>query len=92
MGKKRCRKTKRSKGIHTSVGKIATTTAHIDKMLNKIDAWKAGKNPWITIDNVNGPSDQKHIRVRANKCWGDPRGRFNIYLKKEKNASRLQQE
>lgn len=39
----------------------------------KRQAWKAGKNPWVTIP---GPAKNKlFIRVRANTVWGDPKGR-----------------
>jgi hypothetical protein len=75
MGKKRSRKTKSSKGVHTSVGKGSRVeTTYLDKMLNKLTAWQKGKNPWVTV-SVAG----KDVSMRANAAWGDPRRRYNIY-------------
>lgn len=77
MGKKRSRKSYSSKGLHSNV---ATSTLKLaakgvsafDKAMNKVIAWRAGKNPWITLpDNKN--SGQRHIKVRANDCYGNPK-------------------
>ena len=98
MGKKKkCRSKRTSKGIHTSIAKGTVQAVRhgksvLDKSLKLVEAWKKGKNPWLTVDNIEGAKDRPFRRVRANSYWGDPRKRFNIFLKKEKspNASHLQ--
>jgi hypothetical protein len=76
MGKKVKRKTYASKGERHSVARatvkaVKTALPEVTKALNKVAAWKAGKNPWITVP---GPSKKEAwIRVRANSVYGDPR-------------------
>jgi hypothetical protein len=42
-----------------------------DTMMNKVDAWKKGLNPWITVP---GPSSKmRYVKVRANTLYGDPK-------------------
>lgn len=82
MGKKRTRSTTVSKGERHSIARstvklVRQSRTEMDKGLNKLDAWKAGKNPWITVP---GPSkNMAFVRVRANNLWGDPRRTANIY-------------
>jgi hypothetical protein len=81
MGKKRIRKTVTSKGqrrsIVAGVKEVRRDRSPIEKALNKLEAWKKGQNPWITIP---GPSsNMQFIRKRANDVWGDPRHVANIY-------------
>jgi hypothetical protein len=83
MGKKRIRSKKVSGGERRSVGRwvinaIRRDKSEFDKALDKLAAWKAGKNPWITIA---GPSsNQRFIRVRANTLYGNPKTAMaNIY-------------
>lgn len=74
MGKKKLRKATSSKGIHSATTNgvlkaLRATRSVVEKMQFKTDAWKAGKNPWITV-----PTNQKNkpfIRVRANEYYGD---------------------
>lgn len=76
MGKKVKRKTYTSKGERNSVARSTVKAARqsvplLDKALHKIEAWRAGKNPWITVP---GPSsNMRFVRVRANALYGDPR-------------------
>lgn len=75
MGKKRSRATKTSKGQRPNVSSgltlaVAQSVHPIDKMLHKIDAWLEGRNPWITIEDSNGPADRRFRKVRANDLWG----------------------
>jgi hypothetical protein len=86
MGKKRSRKTQVSKGERNSIGRwavnaVARDKPEVEKALNKINAWKAGKNPWIT---VAGPSsNMRFIKVRANSVYGNPKtATANIYANK----------
>ena len=82
MGKKRTRSTTVSKGerrnIVAGVREVRQGRSAAEKALNKLEAWRTGKNPWIT---VLGPSKKEaFIRVRANNLYGDPRyARANIY-------------
>jgi hypothetical protein len=73
MGKKRTRKTVVSKGqrrnIVAGVKEVRQSVTEFDKALNKIEAWRKGKNPWITVP---GPSSNKpFVKVRANNVYGD---------------------
>lgn len=76
MGKKVKRKTYVSKGERNSVSRstvkgVRSDRSPIEKALNKLKAWRAGKNPWITVP---GPSkNMQYIKVRANALYGDPR-------------------
>ena len=81
MGKKRIRKTVTSKGQRRSVvagvKEVRRDRSPIEKAMNKLEAWKKGQNPWITIP---GPSsNMRFVRKRANEVYGDPRHVANIY-------------
>jgi hypothetical protein len=73
------RKKYSSKGIHSSVSRGITQAVKADRTaLEKLtfisDAWKKLKNPWITIENPDKASTNKrHIRVRTNDLWGNPK-------------------
>jgi len=86
MGKKRARKTYISKGTGSNVAKstlklVRAGRDEVDKALNTLKAWRAGKNPWVTIPGTQ--SNMRFVKVRANSYWGDPRGRTNIFKTKE---------
>lgn len=76
MGKKVKRKTYVSKGERNSIARstvkaVRQGRTELEKGLNKLAAWRAGKNPWITVP---GPSKKESfVRVKANALWGDPR-------------------
>lgn len=78
MGKKVKRATYTSKGQRANVSSAALKVARqgvsfADKALAKVEAWRAGKNPWITVP---GPSrKERFVRVRANAVYGDPKRR-----------------
>lgn len=82
MGKKRTRKTTTSKGLRRSVvagvKEVRQSVTDFDKTLNKIEAWRKGKNPWITVP---GPSSNKRfVKVRANNLYGDyKRSNANLF-------------
>jgi hypothetical protein len=78
MGKKRIRKTKTSKGTHSNVATstlrlVAAAVDPFEKALNKIRAWRAGKNPWVTIKNPDGSTNRPFIKVKANSLYGNPK-------------------
>lgn len=76
MGKKRSRKTKVSKGVHSNVASSTLKALRRDvpeatRALHKIQAWRKGKNPWITVP---GPqSNMRFVKVRANSLYGNPK-------------------
>jgi hypothetical protein len=87
LGKKVKRKTYVSKGLHSNVnsGLLKAMRRDADpfqKALNKIEAWRKGQNPWITVP---GPSsNMRFIKVRANAYYGDPRNSMaNIFGKRD---------
>jgi hypothetical protein len=87
MGKKVKRKTYVSKGQRNSVARSTVNAvrrgrSEVEKAMNKLKAWRAGKNPWITVP---GPSsNMRFVKVRANALYGDPRyATANIYGKSE---------
>lgn len=76
MGKKRSRQSRKSSGSMNSVSKhIKRITRAENKqdmmrvMLNKLDAWKKGKN---VIVNEDG------IRKKATDVWGNPNRKFRM--------------
>lgn len=78
MGKKRNRKQYISKGQRRNQTPMAGLRDAADKAMDKIKAWKAGKNPWITV--VNREKNRPFIKVRANDCWGNPKeARANLF-------------
>jgi hypothetical protein len=73
------RKKYTSAGIHSSVNHgitqaVKADRTHLDKLSFITDAWKAFKNPWITIENPDkAATNKRHIRVRTNDLWGNPK-------------------
>lgn len=54
------------------------------KIMNQIDAWKQGKNPWVTFET--GQKNAPFKRMRADEVWGDPRAHWaDPKSKKEKS-------
>jgi hypothetical protein len=52
---------------------------YVEKLLFKQKAWRKGRNPWLTVPNLNTSEKAKRfIRVRANEVWGDPRKGFML--------------
>jgi hypothetical protein len=83
MGKKVKRSTYVSKGQRNSIARstvkaIKQGRSELEKAMNKLAAWRAGKNPWITVP---GPSKKESfIRVRANSFYGNPKtANYSIY-------------
>lgn len=83
MGKKKQRAHQVSKGDRNNVSKalindVRKNTSGAERMVNKVTAWKQGKNPWITIENPNKTETNKRlIRVKANDYFGSYRKTFN---------------
>lgn len=89
MGKKRLRKSTTSKGINKNVSKETIRLARqgvsaIDRAIHRIEAWRAGKNPWITLENKDRKSNRPYYKVRANDLYGNPKNAsYSIYRGKE---------
>ena len=44
-----------------------------EKFMNKVSAWRAKRNPWITVENPNpNETNKRFIKVRSNEYWGNP--------------------
>lgn len=89
MGKKKIRSTKTSKGQHSNVAKSTIQLArklksYAVKIDNKLNAWRKGKNPWVTVTDADNPKGM--IRRRANDLYGDPKRRLaNIFVSPKKD-------
>lgn len=90
MAKKASGKSYTSKGQHSNVARGTlsdmrkTTTKTGQRVIDKIDAYLAGKNPWITIPNPNKKdTSRRFIRVRADDHYGNPKDRNRGYIHKE---------
>lgn len=73
MGKKRTRKKYSSKGIHSSTTNgirqaLRSERTPIEILANKIEAWRKGQNPWLTVSTKQ--KNKPFIRVRADEYWG----------------------
>lgn len=81
MGKKRTRSSQTSKGQRKSVvngvKEVRQSTGALEKAMNKMEAWKQGKNPWVTVPGIH--RNQVWVKRRANDVYGDPRYVANIY-------------
>jgi hypothetical protein len=84
MGKKKTRKSMKSKGERRSVvGGVRGARASVDpitKEMNLLACWRAGKNPWITIPGTT--SNARFVRVRANTVYGDPKSAMKFSFNK----------
>ena len=76
MGRKKTRQSRKSSGSMNSISKDTKRRTRADNkkdmmrvMLNKLDAWKKGKNVIVNEDGV---------RKNANEVWGNPNRKFKI--------------
>ena len=71
MGKKRSRATQTSKGERRSVANgLGDDRSEMKKMIDKMDAFRKGKNVMLTIPNPNKSETKKpFIRVNAKEKW-----------------------
>ena len=87
MGRKKSRASVKSKGSMNSVSKNTKRMMRADKkadiaqkMLNKLDAWKKGKN--VIVHEEGKTTRESVIRKDARDVWGDPNRKFSIGRKK----------
>lgn len=91
MGKKKLRSTQTSKGERRNVSRKILKLVRREKRMDDVsrlitltEAWKAEKNPWITVPNPNKKeTNKRYIRVRSNDLWGRP----NRYVKMKESTS-----
>ena len=83
MGRKKSRKSRTSKKSMNSISKNikkmmrAEKKADIaQKMLNKLDAWKKGKN--VIVHEEGKTTRESIIRKDARDVWGNPNKKFSI--------------
>ena len=83
MGRKKSRKSRTSKKSMNSISKNikkmmrAEKKADIaQKMLNKLDAWKKGKN--VIVHEEGKTTRESSVRRNARDVWGDPNRKFSI--------------
>jgi len=71
MGKKRSRATQTSKGERRNVANgLGDDRSELKKILDKMDAFRKGKNVMLTIPNPNKNETKKpFIRVNAKEKW-----------------------
>lgn len=86
MANKSAKTSYTSKGIHSTADRgllnsVRAERSKVDVALNLIEAHKAGRNPWITIDNPNTKETAKRrIRIKANDLWGSPKDKSREYV------------
>ena len=83
MGRKKSRASVKSKGSMNSVSKnikrmmrADTKADNMRTMLNKLDAWKKGKN--VIVHEEGKTTRESVIRKDARDAWGDPNRKFSI--------------
>ena len=83
MGRKKSRASVKSKGSMNSVSKNTKRMMRADKkadkmqtMLNKLDAWKKGKN--VIVHEEGKSTRESVIRKDARDVWGDPNRKFSM--------------
>ena len=71
MGKKRSRASQTSKGERRSVANgLGDDRTELKKMIDKMDAFRKGKNVMLTIPNPNKQATREpFIRVSAKEKW-----------------------
>lgn len=71
MGKKRSRASQTSKGERRSVANgLGDDRSELKKILDKMDAFRKGKNVMLTIPNPNKQATREpFIRVSAKEKW-----------------------
>jgi NOL1/NOP2/fmu family ribosome biogenesis protein len=93
MGKKRTRKAKSSKGLRPSINPglvqaVRAERTHAEVATAKTEAWRAGKNPWITVANSNkNETNRLFYRVKANSYFGGTFKDIKNRVKREREGA-----
>ena len=83
MGRKKSRKSRTSNksmnSVSKSIKRMMRADTKADKMrtmLNKLDAWKKGKN--VIVHEEGKTTRESSVRRNARDVWGDPNRKFSI--------------
>ena len=83
MGRKKTRQSRKSSGSMNSVSKDTKRRMRADNkqdmmrvMLNKLDAWKKGKNVIVHEEGTN--TREGTVRKKATEVWGNPTRKFRM--------------
>lgn len=72
-----------SAGIHSNVssatlGDMRKSRTKGDRMMNKLNAYLNGKNPWLTLENPNkAETNRRFVKVKAVDHYGSLKERNN---------------
>ena len=83
MGRKKTRQSRKSSGSMNSISKHTKRIMRADNkrdmmrvMLNKLDAWKKGKNVIVHEEGTN--TREGMVRKKATDVWGNPNRKFRM--------------
>ena len=68
-----------SAGVHSNVARntrsaMRSAVPNADKIMNVMEAWRKGKNPWVTMPNSDKTQmNRQFVSVRADELYGNPR-------------------
>ena len=83
MGRKKTRQSRKSSGSMNSISKTTKRIMRAENkrdmmrvMLNKLDAWKKGKNVIVHEEGTN--TREGMVRKKATDVWGNPNRKFRM--------------
>ena len=83
MGRKKTRQSRKSSGSMNSISKNTKRIMRAENkqdmmrvMLNKLDAWKKGKN--VIIQEEGTTTREGMVRKKATDVWGNPNRKFRM--------------
>ena len=83
MGRKKTRHSRKSSGSMNSISKTTKRIMRAENkqnmmrvMLNKLDAWKKGKNVIVHEEGTN--TREGMVRKKATDVWGNPNRKFRM--------------
>ena len=83
MGRKKTRQSRKSSGSMNSISKTTKRIMRAENkqnmmrvMLNKLDAWKKGKNVIVHEEGTN--TREGMVRKKAIDVWGNPNRKFRM--------------
>ena len=83
MGRKKTRQSRKSSGSMNSISKTTKIIMRAENkqnmmrvMLNKLDAWKKGKNVIVHEEGTN--TREGMVRKKATDVWGNPNRKFRM--------------
>ena len=83
MGRKKTRQSRKSSGSMNSISKTTKRIMRAENkqdmmrvMLNKLDAWKKGKN--VIVHEEGTTTREGMVRKKATDVWGNPNRKFRM--------------